>query len=174
MKQIERWFITPAAFLGLALAALAFPSLAIGDVSVFQRGYFEVVAGDQVVSQHSTYRKALEAAINHNALEVRILAPEVVVTKDERDVVLSWLPPTSRTNGEPLQPEELAGYRLYVQKDGEPVQAVDTDQEDLVVSVPAGSWSFAVTAIDTEGRESALSNRKAIDDFGVVSPGIAE
>lgn len=174
MKQPIRRFITAAAFLGLGLAALAFPSIAIGDVSVVQKGYFEVMAGDQVVSQHATYRKSLEAAINHNALEVRILAPEIVVTKDERDVVLSWEQPTSRADGEAMQPEELAGYRLYVKRDGDPVQEVETDQESLVVSVPAGSWSFEVSAVDTDGLESARSDRRAIDDLGVVSPGIAE
>lgn len=169
MQKIRQRFITAAAFLGLALAAAAVPSLAIGDVSVVQRGYFEVRVGEEPISQHATYRKALEAAINHNALEVRIVAPEVIVTKDERDVVLSWQRPTSREDGSTLEPEELAGYRVYVDKGGDHFQEVETDRESLVVGVPAGSWSFAVTAIDTDGRESALSNRKTLDDLGRVS-----
>lgn len=169
MRKTNRRFMTAAAFLVLALAAVAFPSIAIGDVSVVQQGYFEVQISGDPISRHSTYRKALEAAINHNALELQIVAPVVVVIKDERDVVLSWQRPTSREDGSTLEPEELAGYRVYVDKDGDHFQEVETDRESLVVGVPAGSWSFAVTAIDTDGNESALSNRKTLDDLGRVN-----
>lgn len=76
---------------------------------------------------------------------------------------LSWTPPTQRQDGTPLSLSELAEYRLYCGKPGEPreyIEAIAAPETSLFADnlLPNGSWSCVLTAVDTEGRESAASN----------------
>ena len=70
--------------------------------------------------------------------------------------------PTRTPAGQPL--EDLAAYRLYYAPDllrrGSDEYSLDTgmESEALVTGLSAGSWQFAVTAIDTAGNESDLSD----------------
>ena len=76
---------------------------------------------------------------------------------------LSWVAPSEREDGSSLSLSEITGYRLYYGvesgvyrnkmdvKDGSAVYA-------KVLGVPSGTYYVAVTAIDTEGRESSYSS----------------
>jgi hypothetical protein len=79
----------------------------------------------------------------------------------EYRVLLRWDAPDKDAAGEPL--EDLAGFRLYFAPDlfrrdaDEYSLETGMDTEALVTGLSAGSWQFAVTAIDTAGNESDLS-----------------
>lgn len=73
---------------------------------------------------------------------------------------VSWEPPTTRTDGSTLT--DLAGYRVYYGKDQASlthmVPITDVGQtSQFIGSLDAGTWYFAVTAIDSEGLESPKS-----------------
>jgi hypothetical protein len=82
---------------------------------------------------------------------------------------LSWTIPSTRVNGQALALSELSGYEIYYVVDGVSV----TDRTIAVPGagvvsykisdLPAGSYSFAVTAIDSTGVKSALSSVVAIN-----------
>jgi hypothetical protein len=78
-------------------------------------------------------------------------------------VNLSWSIPSTRENGQPLSLSELTGYEIYYVVDG-----VDMVDRTIAISggsvasykisgLQAGSYSFAITAIDHAGVKSALS-----------------
>lgn len=72
---------------------------------------------------------------------------------------LQWTPPTENTDGSPV--EELSGYNLYI-GDTSGVYALHSQIDDSTVqtaelTLPAGGYYFAVTAINAEGVESDYS-----------------
>lgn len=74
---------------------------------------------------------------------------------------LHWTPPTSRTDGSPLS--NLTGYRIYRGTTTNNLNMVREVSNPGVTSflmegLAAGQWHFAISAIDGNGRESALSN----------------
>lgn len=74
---------------------------------------------------------------------------------------LSWLPPTTNTNGTVIT--DLAGYRIYYGTDEYSLnQVIDISNVGITTYViqglPAGTWYFAVRAYTASGTESALSN----------------
>jgi hypothetical protein len=76
-------------------------------------------------------------------------------------VTLSWLPPTERTDGTPL--DNLAGYKISFGRMSKVYDyTVTIDNPGLatyvVENLKPGSWYFAITAYDTEGLESEFSN----------------
>jgi hypothetical protein len=76
-------------------------------------------------------------------------------------VTLSWLPPTTNTNGTTLT--DLAGYRIYYgQSPTAMTEVIDISNAGLtaymVENLSAGTWYFAVKAVTTTGIESSLSN----------------
>ncbi len=76
------------------------------------------------------------------------------------DVNLSWTPPSVNTDSTPLT--DLAGYRLYygaVSGDyNESLGLLSPSATSRSLSLPSGSYYFAVTAVDSQGNESAYSN----------------
>lgn len=82
---------------------------------------------------------------------------------------LSWSIPSARENGQALALSELAGYEIYYVVDGVSV----TDRTIAVTGgavvtykvsdLPAGSYNFAITAIDSTGVKSALSSVVAVN-----------
>jgi hypothetical protein len=76
---------------------------------------------------------------------------------------LSWSIPSTRENGQPLVLSELTGYEIYYVVDG----ATATDRTIAVTGgsavsyrisgLLAGTYSFAISAIDSAGVKSALS-----------------
>ena len=86
---------------------------------------------------------------------------------DNRDatgvVVLSWVAPSSRTDGSFLPPSELQGYRIYYGTSPNNLDMmVDLNDDSItdytLTDLPSGSYYFAVTAYDADGMESGLSN----------------
>jgi hypothetical protein len=76
-------------------------------------------------------------------------------------VTLSWLPPTTNTNGTTLS--DLAGYRIYYgQSPTAMTEVIDISNAGLtaymVENLSAGTWYFAIKAVTTTGIESSLSN----------------
>jgi hypothetical protein len=76
---------------------------------------------------------------------------------------LSWVAPSSRTDGSSLSLSEIAGYRLYMGTAANNLEAI-VDLEDssltnyVVENLQTGTYYFALTAYDTSGNESELSN----------------
>ena len=80
---------------------------------------------------------------------------------------LSWEAPTTRVDGTPLDPAEIAEYRVYYTINGEPqgvdpivvsgTSASETVTLELTPRVEPYVISFAITAVDTAGLESAQS-----------------
>lgn len=79
-------------------------------------------------------------------------------------VQLNWTPPSTRADGSALVASELTGYRIYYSLEG------TSASEDTVVPVSggattsltitltaAGTYAFAITAVDQNGLESSLS-----------------
>jgi hypothetical protein len=81
---------------------------------------------------------------------------------------VSWTIPATRENDLPLSLSELTGYEIYYVADG----ASPTDRTVAVsggstvsyriAGLPAGSYSFAITAIDNAGVKSRLSGVVAV------------
>lgn len=76
-------------------------------------------------------------------------------------VTLSWVPPTERTDGTPLQ--TLAGYKISYGRMSEVYDyTINIDNPGLasyvVEDLVPGDWYFVMAAYDTEGLESDYSN----------------
>lgn len=76
------------------------------------------------------------------------------------NVGLSWLPPTTNTDGSPLH--DLAGYYVYVGTDpsslGRLIAILDPmTTTSTVKGLTPGTWYFAVTAVNSSGSESTYS-----------------
>jgi hypothetical protein len=80
----------------------------------------------------------------------------------DRTAKLSWTPPATRVNGTALAATEIASYRVYHStEDGtiEKTYDVAAGQNDYeLANLVSGNHFFAITAIDTKGYESDLSN----------------
>ncbi len=81
---------------------------------------------------------------------------------------LSWTPPETRVDGTPMTVEEIAEYRIYHAVDGPVVKGADyivakvfqkRDVVTLELAPRADPYvvNFAITTVDTDGLESALS-----------------
>ena len=77
---------------------------------------------------------------------------------------LSWSPPTTTLDGSPLT--NLAGYQIYYGQttpvtieNSQSALVNDSNQTSYVVSdLGPGTYYFTVTALDSNGNESAMSN----------------
>jgi hypothetical protein len=77
-------------------------------------------------------------------------------------VALSWVAPSSRSDGSVLALSELAGYRVYMGTSStnlSPLYDVEDGSvtEFTVVNLTSGSYYFAISALDMDGLESTLS-----------------
>ena len=75
---------------------------------------------------------------------------------------LSWSIPTTRANGSPLAPGELAGYEIYVLSESSGESSVLNVNDPLVSTytvngMTPGVYHFSMSAKDTAGKLSALS-----------------
>lgn len=81
-----------------------------------------------------------------------------------RNLHISWSIPTTRADGSALSVGAISGYRLFYFRDG------SSSSEDVIVPInggtttsinlslaSAGTYTFAITAIDIDGAESSLS-----------------
>jgi hypothetical protein len=80
-------------------------------------------------------------------------------------VRLNWTPPSTRADGSALTSSELTGYRVYYALDGAdasqdtvvPVSGGTTTTVQVALNA-AGTYAFAITALDQNGLESSLSS----------------
>lgn len=83
---------------------------------------------------------------------------------ESHSIHITWTVPTTRVDGSALAATALAGYRLFYSREDssaseDAVVAIDggnTTSADLTLAV-AGTYLFAITAVDTDGVESELS-----------------
>ncbi len=79
-------------------------------------------------------------------------------------VHVTWTAPTTRADGSALAMSALEGYRLFYIRDGSSpnedasvtIGGGATTSADLSLNI-AGTYTFAITAIDSSGVESVLS-----------------
>lgn len=79
---------------------------------------------------------------------------------------LTWVAPTQRVNGAPLDISEVAGCRVSAGRSTLSMQFVDAIDDlsqwsYLVTDLLSGTYCFYVTAVDTEGLESPPSEIKS-------------
>jgi hypothetical protein len=78
---------------------------------------------------------------------------------DSGSVTLSWKAPESDANGSHLH--DLAGYKIYYGTSSKNYnRSIDVGHftGTVISDLSPGIWCFAVTAYDTSGNESSLSN----------------
>jgi hypothetical protein len=77
-----------------------------------------------------------------------------------REARLSWQAPTKNVDGSNLT--DLAGYKVYYgtssRNYSQSVTVNGASSLQRTVSLSPGTWHFAVTALDSQGNESAYSN----------------
>lgn len=83
---------------------------------------------------------------------------------DDKDALLTWTAPTKNEDGTNLT--NLAGYRVYYGTD--PANLSNTlnittagATSQVIAPLAAGVWHFAMTALNTDGKESARSAQVA-------------
>ncbi|HUG97943.1 MAG TPA: fibronectin type III domain-containing protein [Gammaproteobacteria bacterium] len=87
-------------------------------------------------------------------------APSETRAPADGTALVSWYPPTERTDGSPLL--DLAGYRVYFGEDPDRdryiIEVTNPGQtSQFIDNLDQGTWYFSVTAYDREGFESAKS-----------------
>jgi hypothetical protein len=77
------------------------------------------------------------------------------------DINLSWVAPAEREDNSSMSLSEVAGYQVfYGMAQGQYSNSIvinDGTAVGYTLSLPAGTYYFVVTTIDTEGRESQFS-----------------
>lgn len=95
-------------------------------------------------------------------LRVDFVKPPVVppVVIPDRKATISWVPPTLKTDGTPL--DNLKSYAIYYSKDQnkltETVPEISVGKTTYVIEpLDPGTWYFSVSAWNTDGQESPKS-----------------
>lgn len=93
--------------------------------------------------------------------------PPVVPSEPEKDdkAQLSWMAPTTRTNGAALPPDQIAGYHVFRYQDGEFVKIGEVGKPAGGVAGTAyvdedlapGTYRYVLKTIDSAGLPSAFS-----------------
>ena len=86
------------------------------------------------------------------------------------DITVSWVAPAEREDGSVLSMAEIAGYRVhYGDSQGSYPYEVPVDSGSTMsvtlANLAAGTYYIAVTTVDTDGRESVLSQEAVITVF---------
>jgi hypothetical protein len=80
----------------------------------------------------------------------------------------SWTPPTERTDGTTLTPEEIAGYAVMINNVEQPDLLTDGENV-LTVVAPSGEQCGSLATQDTEGRRSVWTD--PVCKFALATPG---
>jgi ABC-type Fe2+-enterobactin transport system substrate-binding protein len=126
------------------------------------------LTGTPTNAQAGMYEE-IEISVSDGSASAKLPKYTIEVSADvaiSHTVTLSWLPPTTNTDGTTLT--DLAGYRiLYGSQSGKYVQSVDVNSAGLtryvLESLPSGTYYFAMTARNSGGSESAVSAEVRID-----------
>ena len=78
------------------------------------------------------------------------------------DINLSWAAPSAREDNSSISLSEIAGYHVFYGKtQGQYTDSISindgTTTSYTLANLPAGTYYFVVTTLDTEGRESQFS-----------------
>ena len=132
------------------------------DVTSLQDG---AVEGVETFELHLTDTSA-NASLNMNSVATVSITDDDEAAPTEPpptvgSATLRWTPPVEREDGSVL--DNLAGYRINYgtnQNDLSTAVVIDNPGIDtyVVENLGAGTWYFAVTAFDADGRESQFSN----------------
>lgn len=84
--------------------------------------------------------------------------------QDGDSATLTWVAPSTREDGSAFSLSQLNGYKIYVGTDNDNLVPAGTIDDPTVTSytirnIQQGEYIFAVTAFDSAGIESGLSNR---------------
>ena len=90
--------------------------------------------------------------------------PSTVSASNSGTAMVSWFPPTQRTDGSTLT--DLAGYRIYYGKSLNALSRVldirnPGQTSQFIDNLDVGTWYFAVTAYSNDGLESGMSDLAA-------------
>jgi hypothetical protein len=136
-----QWFRDGAAVSGATSSALSLSGVSLSDA-----GSYYCVISNAVGSQTSgsASLSVLEAVTSSN-------------------VAISWVAPSRRLDGSDLNPGEINQYRVYygpASSTGysQSVEVNSTDSSVVIEGLDEGDYKFAVSAIDSEGVESSLSD----------------
>jgi hypothetical protein len=119
--------------------------------------------GANAVGTYSNIVITVSDGTDTASLESFNLTVKAIPQPTTGDVTLSWAAPSTRVDGSVLSLSQIAGYKIYM---GESANRLDLtlELEDgtldhyVMEDLDNGTYYFAVTAYDTAGRESHLSN----------------
>lgn len=152
-------------------------SVRLGGSAASDRGVSQVTwhndQGGEGSASGTTEWQTSDIALELGKNAITVTAADIDGNERSRNIVvnresgqqgsatLSWVPPTSRTDGTPLN--DLAGYTIYYGRMAETYDyRIDIDNPGLVTYVveglSSGDWHFAMSAFDSEGMESERSN----------------
>lgn len=84
-----------------------------------------------------------------------------VVDSGTNSVTIDWVAPVARADGSSISLSDIDGYRVYYGKaSGDysySLEVNDSTSQSTTVPVSSGLYYFAVTCLDTAGRESGYS-----------------
>ncbi len=155
---------------GDTLAAALVSGAGNGDLTLQEDGSFEYVPNSSFTGEDSFTYRALDDSSAADTASVRIAVrpppappvPEGLVAQLEgRQVSLSW---------SAVAPEDLAGYRLYRSAGQRPDTSGAGLTEELIsettftdtTATENRTYRYGVTAVDTAGNESALSEETSV------------
>jgi hypothetical protein len=117
---------------------------------------------------HHPRRRAPPCPAHIYALDARIRYHRNRRRHTLATVTLTWTAPTTRVDGSPLAPEQIAGTHIF---DGAAeIGSVQGAAATFTTgALPAGEHSFTVVVHDTDGNLSAASNAAAAT-IGVAAP----
>jgi hypothetical protein len=117
-----------------------------------------------VITVYDGWSKATLPAFNIAVQPAPATTPSAPVSTGS--ATLSWIPPTENTNGSVLT--NLAGYRVYYGTTPDVLQVMTLTNAGLtryvMTGLPKTTWYFAMTAFDSNGKES---DRTAIASIAV-------
>lgn len=80
-----------------------------------------------------------------------------------KNVVVTWVDPPNRVDGSALPAAQIASFNLYARANSATdylplgISAVGSATSAVVPNLSPGTYNFAVSAVDTDGQESAIS-----------------
>jgi hypothetical protein len=113
-------------------------------------------------------------SVSDGAVSKPLEAFSITVTPSVSSVTLSWTAPTLNTNGTSIT--DLAGYHIYYGTSPTSLSMVlsvnnAAATSQVIGNLTAGTWYFAIMAINSENVESALSAVLAVDLTNGASAG---
>lgn len=121
-------------------------------------GRLEGTPADEHVGTYRNIRVSVTDGVSTSSL------PPFTITVDaigERQVTLSWDPPTENTDGSALT--DLGGYRIYYSRDPDDLHRMIKVSPGVTTAVVEnladGTWHFTMTAVNSEDIEGPRSAR---------------